>query len=84
MSVIESTAELSAQEIKEVFGQLDENIKKIEKALFVNITSRDSKITVVGDETNAVRAKHIIEEDISNTAVNNIHKIFIVIFFFIV
>ena len=62
MSVIESTAELSAQEIKEVFGQLDENIKKIEKALFVNITSRDSKITVVGDETNALRAKHIIED----------------------
>lgn len=65
MSVIESTAELSAQEIKEVFGQLDENIKKIEKALYVNITCRDSKIRIVGDEVNARRAKSLIEDLVS-------------------
>lgn len=62
MSVIESAAGLSAQEIKEVFGPFDENIKKIEKALFVNITARDSKVRIVGDEVNAARAKHIIED----------------------
>ncbi|MBR2696145.1 MAG: PhoH family protein [Parasporobacterium sp.] len=62
MSVIESVSGLSAQEIKEVFGQFDENIKKIEKALFVNITSRDSMVKIVGDEVNAQRAKRIIED----------------------
>ena len=62
MSVIETTAELSAKEIKEVFGEYDENIKKIEKALYVSITSRDSRIKIVGDEVNAGRAKRIIED----------------------
>lgn len=62
MSIIESTAELSAHEIKEVFGQFDENIKKIEKTLYVNITARDSAIRIVGDEVNAQRAKRIIED----------------------
>ena len=62
MSIIISTPELSAQEIKEVFGQFDEHIKKIEKALFVNITSRDSGIRIVGDEVNAERAERILED----------------------
>lgn len=54
--------DLSASEIKEVFGQLDSNIKKIEKALYVSITSRDGKIIIVGDEVNAARAKSIVED----------------------
>lgn len=62
MSVIETTFELSAQEIKEIYGLFDENIKKIEKELFVTVISRDSKIKIVGDEVNALRAKHILED----------------------
>ncbi len=62
MSVIESTFELSAQEIKEIYGLFDVNIKKIEKELFVTVITRDSKIKIVGDEVNATRAKHVLED----------------------
>ncbi len=62
MSTIEKTVDLSASEIKEVFGQFDANIKKIENALYVSITPRDSKIIIVGDDVNAARAKSIIED----------------------
>ena len=43
MSEIESVVSLSAQEMKEIFGQLDENVKKIEKALFVKIIGKSKK-----------------------------------------
>lgn len=62
MSTIEKTVDLSASEIKEIFGQFDANIKKIENALYVSITPRDSKIIIVGDDVNAARAKSIIED----------------------
>ena len=62
MSEIEAVVGLSAQEMKEIFGQLDENVKKIEKALFVKIISRGDGIRIVGDKVNAERAKRIIED----------------------
>ncbi len=62
LSSIETTTELSAQEIKEIFGQFDENIRKIEKALHVTILSRDSAIKIIGDEVSAQRAKSILED----------------------
>lgn len=62
MSEIETVVGLSAQEMKEIFGQLDENVKKIEKALFVKIISRGDGIRIVGDKVNAERAKRIIED----------------------
>lgn len=62
MSVIETIAGLSAESIKEVFGQLDGNVKKIEKALHVSIISRDEGIKIVGDEAQVERAKRIIHD----------------------
>ena len=62
MSEIESVVSLSAQEMKEIFGQLDENVKKIEKALFVKIIARGDGIRIIGDKVNAERAKRILED----------------------
>ncbi|MBO4835379.1 MAG: PhoH family protein [Lachnospiraceae bacterium] len=62
MSEIESVVSLSAQEIKEIFGQFDENVKKIEKAFHVKIITRGDLIRIIGDEVNAERAKRILED----------------------
>ncbi|MBR5931188.1 MAG: PhoH family protein [Lachnospiraceae bacterium] len=62
MSEIESVVSLSAQEIKEIFGQFDENIKKIEKAFHVQIITRGDVIRIIGDEVSAERAKRILED----------------------
>ncbi|MBR6349250.1 MAG: PhoH family protein [Lachnospiraceae bacterium] len=62
MSTIESVMELSAADIKEIFGQLDENVKKIERALFVKIIARDGSIKIIGEQTCADRAAGIIRD----------------------
>ena len=67
MSVIESIENLSSEHVKELFGQLDENIKKIEKTLYVKILARDGQIRIIGDEINAKKAKRILM-DLSNIA----------------
>lgn len=62
MSEIGSIENLSAQNIKEIFGHLDENVKKIEKALYVKIISRDDGIKIVGDPDNVHKAQRILED----------------------
>ncbi len=67
MSVIESIDNLSAEYLKELFGDLDENIIKIEKNLYVKILTRDGQIKIIGDENNVQKAKRILL-DLSNIA----------------
>lgn len=62
MSEIENITGLSAQEVKEIFGQFDEHVKKIERHLHVSIISRDDGIKIVGEPVSAERAKRIIED----------------------
>ncbi len=62
MSEIENITSLSAQEVKEIFGQFDENVKKIERHLHVSIISRDDGIKIVGEPVCAERARRIIED----------------------
>lgn len=62
MSNIESIIELSASDIKEIFGEYDENVKKIEKALHVSILSRESGVKIIGGEVEAERARKIISD----------------------
>ena len=51
---------LSAQ--RNVFGQFDYNIKKIEKTLHVTIISRDGQLKIIGGEVAAKRARHVFEQ----------------------
>ncbi len=65
MSVVEHIINIAAEHEKNVSGQLDKNIKKIEKTLHVTIISRDSEIKIIGTEVAAKRAKSVLEQLIS-------------------
>ncbi len=57
MSVIESIIDIPTEHEKNVFGQFDNNIKKIEHTLHVTIISRDGQLKIIGGE---VAAKELI------------------------
>ncbi len=60
LSDIESIAGISAGTLKEVFGNLDENIKKIEKNLHVKVLARDGEVKIIGTPSQNEKAKKII------------------------
>ena len=62
MSEIETIVDLSAEAARAVFGNLDENIRKIEKSLHVKVLARDGKIHIIGSPVEAARAKKIITD----------------------
>ena len=62
MSVIESIIDIPAEHEKNIYGNFDENIKKIERTLHVTIISRDSQIKIIGGEVAAKRAKKVFEQ----------------------
>ena len=62
MSVIESIIDILAAHEKKIYGNFDENIKKIERTLHVTIISRDSQIKIIGGEVAAKRAKKVFEQ----------------------
>ena len=62
MSVIENIIDIPMEHEKNVFGQFDYNIKKIEKTLHVTIISRDGQLKIIGGEAAAKRARHVFEQ----------------------
>jgi len=60
LSEIETIVDLPVDSVKAVFGSLDENVKKIEKSLYVKVLSRDGVIRIVGSEDQTKKAKKII------------------------
>lgn len=62
MSVIENIIDIPMEHEKNVFGQFDYNIKKIEKTLHVTIISRDGQLKIIGGEVAAKRASHVFEQ----------------------
>ena len=62
MSVIENIIDIPMEHEKNVFGQFDYNIKKIEKPLHVTIISRDGQLKIIGGEVAAKRARHVFEQ----------------------
>jgi len=60
MSIIETIVDIPAQFAKDVFGELDSNIKKIERSLHVTVITRDNEIKVIGGEVGSRRAKKVI------------------------
>lgn len=59
MSIVEVIASVPAEHERNVFGQFDQHIKKIEKTLNVTLISRDGKLKILGSETAASKAKNI-------------------------
>ena len=61
-NIIESRMDFTAEHEKNVFGQFDEYVKKIERALNVTIISRDGKLKILGNETSANQAQRVISQ----------------------
>ncbi|MBQ6679692.1 MAG: PhoH family protein [Lachnospiraceae bacterium] len=59
MVVTQSILDIPLEHQKNVFGQLDLFVRKIEKALSVEIVLRDGEIRVKGEEENVKRAKQV-------------------------
>lgn len=62
MSVIESIVDIPTEHAKNIFGQFDSHMKKIEKTLHVTVVARNSEIKIVGGEESALRAKRIFTQ----------------------
>ncbi len=61
-NIIEFRMDFPAEHEKNVFGQFDEYVKKIERALNVTIISRDGKLKILGNETSANQAQRVISQ----------------------
>ena len=60
MSMVERIISVPAEHEKNVFGQFDQFIKKIEKSLNVTVISRDGSTKILGSELMADRAVRIL------------------------
>jgi phosphate starvation-inducible PhoH-like protein len=54
--------EISNKIIGNVFGRLDDNMRKIEKAFSVNIVNRGDHMTIVGQNSSVNQAQRVIEK----------------------
>lgn len=62
MSIIEAITEIPAEHEKNVFGQFDQHIKKIERTLNVTMISRDGSLKIIGDGPNVSKARDIVQD----------------------
>ena len=60
--MIETIASVPAEHEKNVFGQFDQYMKKIERAFHVTVIARDGELKIIGDEALAKRAKGIFTQ----------------------
>lgn len=60
--IIEQLIEIPAEHERNIFGQFDEHIKKIERTLQVTLISRDGILKIVGSAPNVQKAEKIIRE----------------------
>ena len=61
-NIIEMSVDIPVDHEKNIFGQFDEHIKKIERTLRVTLISRDGALKILGDERNVSRTKEVFEE----------------------
>lgn len=58
-NIIETITSVPAEHERNVFGQFDEHIKKIEKTLNVTLIARDGALKIIGSEAAAEKAKSV-------------------------
>lgn len=58
-NIIETIASVPAEHERNVFGQFDEHIKKIERTLNVTLIARDGTLKIIGNEAAANKAKSV-------------------------
>lgn len=62
MELIYSLSELNSDDLKNVFGQFDCHIKKIEKELNVDIVDRNGNLKITGEEQAVLDAQRMIDD----------------------
>lgn len=62
MAVIEEQLEIPAEHEKNVYGEFDQNVKKIERTLGVTLLSRDGSLKIVGPASNVAAARRMLED----------------------
>ena len=61
-NICEEKMELPAEHERNVFGQFDEHVKKLERALGVTVISRDGQIKILGPRPSCDQAVKILKE----------------------
>lgn len=61
-NIIEKSFNIPSEHLSNIFGQFDENIKKIEKSLSVTIVSRDGLLKIIGPDGNVTAAINVLEQ----------------------
>ncbi|PXV95464.1 phosphate starvation-inducible protein PhoH [Lachnotalea glycerini] len=72
MSLNEIVIEMPVEHAKNVFGQFDFYVKKIEKALNITIVARDGELKILGSQASTIKAKNIFEQLIELSKRGNI------------
>lgn len=62
MSLLEIKIDIPAEHEKNIFGQFDEYVKIIEKALNITVIARNGEVKVIGESDNASKAKNIFSQ----------------------
>ena len=61
-NICEEKMEMPAQHERNVFGQFDQHVKKLERALWVTVISRDGQLKILGPEKSCRQAAKIFGE----------------------
>ncbi len=62
MSIIETVVDIPVEHERNVYGQLDENLKKLERTLHVTLISRDGALKIIGAAPAVDKAKRIVND----------------------
>ncbi len=62
MSIVETIIDVPSEHEKNVFGEFDFNIKKIERAFRVTVVTRDGKIKIIGNSLDITKAKNVFSQ----------------------
>ena len=62
MSVIQRIVDIPSEQISNVFGSFDANVKKIEKALKTTVVMRNNVLKIIGAEVGVLRAVTVFNE----------------------
>lgn len=62
MSLSELMMDLPAEHERNVFGQFDAYIKKLERSLHVTVIAREGKVKILGEQGNAQKARRVLEQ----------------------
>lgn len=72
MSLIETAVEIPAEHEQNISGQLDKNIKLIERTLNVTIVARNGEFKLIGDAHKVEQAKSVIHNLVELSKRNNV------------